>query len=165
MATADQLATVATDLLAALVADLPDALGTPVPDRAYVHVGEVAYDIGCGDQLVVAFERAAPGPPGLEIQAPLPGPNVWTSALAVHLVRCVPTMTGQRSNVAPTATVLNAMGIQQMIDAAALRRVIRASYKAGDWGSGCTAMLWGEVIPNGPLGGVCGVVARTLVQV
>lgn len=163
MAPADQLATVAVDLLDALVSELPDLLGTPVPDRHYVHVGEVAYEIGCGDQLVVALERAAPGPPGLEQQTPLPGANVWTSLLAVHLVRCVPTL--QPKGAPPTVLSLHAMGIQQMIDAAALRKAVRSTYKAGDWGSGCTAVLWGETVPNGPQGGVGGIICRVLVQV
>jgi hypothetical protein len=162
---AERLATLAVDLLASLDTRLPDLCGVPSPTRQYVHVGLVAYDLQCGDQLVVALERGSPGPVGQEQNVPLPvtGPNIFTAQLAVHLVRCVPSL-GNRG-AAPSSESLQAAGIQQLTDVLALRQAAREGYGDGDWGTQCNALLWGETVPNGPAGGVSGVIMRLLVQV
>lgn len=161
MPTPDQLANLGPDLLASLTALLP-TLGAPVPERRYVHAGEVAYDC---EQLVVALERVVPGTPTREQQEwrPLGGAAGRTAQLAVHLVRCVPTMS-DRGNP-PRVADLDALATQQYVDSLALPIAARTGWKDGAWGSTCDAIYWAETVPNGPLGGYCAIILRLLVQV
>lgn len=157
----DALAALGPDLLASLVGRLP-ALGSSVPARRYVHAGEVAYDC---EQLVVAFERAAPGMVGVDQVSPRPVGAVYgrMATLAVHLVRCVPTMTDRGQ--APATADLTAVATQQFTDALALPMAMRAGLAASEWGSLCDSVLWAETVPNGPLGGYSGIIMRVNLQV
>lgn len=155
----------AADLLAALTARLPALTGDAVPERRYVHVGEVAIDFGC-DQLVVAFERATPGLPGVEFtDVRQPRPPVRTAQYAVLYTRCVPTFTGGRGTTPPTPAALSAAGMQMMGDADAVWQATRAAHKAGEWASGCDLLQWVETEAVGPQGGAGGVLVRLLAQV
>lgn len=158
----DRYARAAGDLLAALTTRLPALTGTPVPERRYTHVGEVAIDLGC-DQLVVAFERAFPGLPGLEVADARPTPGMVTAQFGVGYTRCVPTLDRRGGN--PTAAQLDAAGQQGMLDADAVVKATRDAHKAGEWAATCDVLLWAETVTLGPAGGAGGVLVRLLAQV
>lgn len=151
-----RLADTADSLLNVVAAGLA-AAGQPVPERQYVAEGPPAYDC---EQLVVALVRLYPGLPFLEDpSAPVLKATLLRSAtLAVHVVRCIPTLkSGPRGGeVFPTPAELQASGMAVLTDAYVMPTCVVRAWHDGTFLGLCDAMGVRELVPAEPQGGFGG---------
>lgn len=131
--------------------------GVDLPDRRYVTAGAVAYDC---EQLVVSLTRMYPGIAFLEDPAApvLKATLLRSVTFAVHLVRCIPTLTEGKTTVWPTPAALNASGEQILQDAYLLPTSVVKAWHDGSLSSACDTLGIREAIPAEPMGGFGGMI-------
>lgn len=126
------------------------AAARPAFPRVYVSDGaDVAYDC---EQLVVAVENVRSGLPGEAGFVYLDARLTWTAVLAVHAVRCAPTLDDQGNPPEPAEITASAAGIQG--DGAALLEGARVYAQA------CRRAAVATLTFPGPLGGYAVAVMR-----
>lgn len=148
------VADLAAEVLAAIVAAYADE-AIDLPARQYVADGPPAYDC---EQVVVALVRLYPGLPFLEnpsapvLQATL----LRTVTLAVHVVRCIPTVSDRGK--APSAAVLGASGVRVLTDAYMVPTSLVRAWHAGTFRGRCESFGIREAVPAEPSGGFGGTI-------
>jgi len=134
----DTVAGLRDAIVAALAAN-----GRPPFGRVFISDGaDVAYDC---EQLVVAVEGIRTGLPGVPDTVQLDGRVTWTAVVAVHAVRCAPTIDDQ-GNV-PSAAEITASAESSQGDADALMAGAYAYAQA------CKRAAVATLQFPGPLGG------------
>lgn len=128
-----------------------------LPDRRYTTSGAVAYDC---EQVVVSLVRLYPGIAFLEdpSQPVLKATLLRSVQLAVHVVRCIPTLKDGTGpiNPFPTATELDDSGQQLLVDAYMLPTSIVRAWHDGDLSTYCSTLGVRELVPAEPDGGFGG---------
>ena len=148
------LSDTAADLRDAVVAALA-AAGRPAFPRVYVSDGgNVAYDC---EQLVVAVEDIRPGLPGEAGTVQLDTRVTWTAIIAVHALRCAPTIADD--GTPPTPAEIDASAAVILADADAL---LRGAY---DFAQACRRAATATLTFPGPTGGYAVAVMRLEVHV
>ncbi len=141
--------------------------GVPLPDRQFVSPGLPAWDC---ELLAVQAERTF-GHAGnlatevLEPQLPAAGHALRGVTCAVWLIRCVPTIHDDGSNVTvPSVTEEEAAAAVILRDAQLLLNVLVAAQRAGDLPS-CSGVAFEQWTNVGPQGGLGGGVLRVRLMV
>lgn len=146
-------------------ADAADDEGAPeglaLPARRYVAEGPPAYDC---EQVVVAFARSYPGLPFQENPAApvLRATLLRSVTLAVHVVRCIPTISDR--GVFPKVEALDASARNLLVDAFLVPGALVRGYHAGAFAGLCDGFGVREVVPAEPSGGFGGIIATVDVQ-
>lgn len=132
------------DLRDAIVAALAAAVPPRPPfDRIIVSDGaDVVYDC---EQLILAVEGIRTGVPGVPDAAQLDGRVAWTAIVAVHAVRCAPTMDDQGNAPSPESISESAESVHADADA-----LMRGAF---DFAQACRRAAVATLTFPGPLGG------------
>jgi hypothetical protein len=150
--------------LAAVVAGFA-AAGRTLPDRRYVTGGQVDLVARDCPQLTVTLTAVNPAPAGLAPAGTLTpravhGARLVRSAeIVIELVECYPTVADDGEP--PAAAALNAAGLDQADQVAALSDAIVTAFTTGLLTH--VGALLGPVVPLGPEGGI--VAARATLTV
>lgn len=151
----DMIGLLATAVLDTVVAAYAAAT-IDLPDRRYTTSGAVAYDC---EQVVVSLVRLYPGIAFLEdpSQPVLKATLLRSIQLAVHVVRCIPTLKDSPAgDVFPEPTELDASGQELLVDAYMLPTCIVRAWHDGDLSSYCSTLGVRELVPAEPDGGFGG---------
>lgn len=117
--------------------------GRPAFDRVVISDGaDVAYDC---EQLVLAVEAIRTGLPGVPDVVQLDGRVSWTAVVAVHAVRCAPTLDDQGNPPSPEEITASAESVAGDGDA-----LMRGAF---DYAQECRRAAVATLTFPGPLGG------------
>ena len=135
------------------------AAGVALPDRQYISHGPPAWDCS----LLAVYQQRGFGHSGniatetLEPILPHSSHVLRGALFAVELVRCYPDVDSSGTEVVlPSAAAMEAGSEELLIDEQLIHNSLLAAEKAGQLGTACHEVAYGDWQPLGPMGGLAG---------